>query len=574
VISPPDGNMQEYLDTLDRLTLRSCSSTSVHELARLMAPVAVLVTALFMVAACGGGGGSGTPSDSAVSNASSPGTTSAAPATVTELWVQTARFKASSPGSFNQFGGWIRVSGDGGTLAITSTGDSSVATTINGDQSQTSSFNQSGAVSVFVRDRQGQWLQQAYLKSARRDDRLGTDVALSRDGNTLVVGAAYAQGEAIDFGVLGGPTFGSGAGRVLIFKRDSTATWSESATLLISDGRVSDRFGGALALTPDGRTLIAGATGRSYGDVLTLDDFKNPLVSSGAAYVFNQSTDGRWSQVARLRAPAPRAHDWFGHDVDISADGATIAISALHDSASGPNLTVSSTPSSENAFLAGAVHIFARQSDGRYRHNKYLKPPVLANYLHFGQSIALSADGLSLAVGADFGGWADAQALATLYNIPIPTTAIGLITGSVFMFSQSAQGWQFASQISPSNVGQLDRRFGFDVSLSADGKRLAVGMIDDNRIAMDVLGGASIFQSGSAQLFTKTSDVWQAASRFKANPTMAQSKFGNSVSLSSDGQRLVAAAARESSSGRGINPSDDQVLRAESGAAYLFDLQP
>jgi trimeric autotransporter adhesin len=533
----------------------------------------VLVTTLLMAIA-GCGGGSSSPSDSTISNAGSPGTTNAAAATATELWVQSARLKASSPGSFNQFGGWVRLSGDGTTLAITSIGDSSAATTINGDQSQTSSFNQSGAVSVFVRDRQGQWVQQAYLKSARRDDRLGTDVALSRDGNTLVVGAAYAQGESIDFGVLGGLTFGSGAGRVLVFKRDSTGTWSESATLLIGDGRVSDHFGGALALTPDGRTLIAGATGRSYGDVLTLDDFKNPLVSSGAAYVFSQSTDGRWSQIARLRAPTPRAHDWFGHDVDISADGATIAISALHDSASGPNLTVSSTASSENAFLAGAVHIFARQSDGRYRHNKYLKPPVLANYLHFGQSIALSADGLSLAVGADFGGWADAQALATLYNVPIPTTAIGLIPGSVFMFSQIAQVWQFASQILPSNVGQLDRRFGFDVSLSSDGKRLAVGMIDDNRIAADAQGVASIFQSGSAQLFTKTSDLWQASSRIKANPTLAQSKFGNSVSLSSDGKRLVAAAARESSPGRGVNPADDQVLRSESGAAYLLDLQP
>ena len=72
-------------------------------------------------------------------------------------------FKASNPGNENRFGDSVKLSADGSTLVVSSRGESSGATGINGlqiDRSQPLS----GAVYVFVRVN-GLWQQQAYIKA-------------------------------------------------------------------------------------------------------------------------------------------------------------------------------------------------------------------------------------------------------------------------------------------------------------------------------------------------------------------------------------------------------------------------
>lgn len=52
---------------------------------------------------------------------------------------------------------------------------------------------------MFVRDGVGVWSQAAYVKGSNtgQDDRFGTSVALSGDGNTLAVGTYEEDGNAI-----------------------------------------------------------------------------------------------------------------------------------------------------------------------------------------------------------------------------------------------------------------------------------------------------------------------------------------------------------------------------------------
>lgn len=109
-------------------------------------------------------------------------------------------FKASNTGDDDQFGWSVALSGDGNTLAVGAMNESSSATGIDGGQGNDSAEG-AGAVYVFVRADNG-WSQQAYIKTSNtgKADEFGWSVALSRDGNTLAVGAIQESSSAAGIG--------------------------------------------------------------------------------------------------------------------------------------------------------------------------------------------------------------------------------------------------------------------------------------------------------------------------------------------------------------------------------------
>src|SRR5687768_2603452 len=107
-----------------------------------------------------------------------------------------------------------------------------------------------------------------YLKAsnAGEDDKLGIGdpliggtMAISADGNTLVVGAPHEDSAAT--GVNGNQrddtAWDSGAAYVFVRTGNS---WSQQAYIKPSNTQTSDKFGFALALSGDGNTLAIGAT--------------------------------------------------------------------------------------------------------------------------------------------------------------------------------------------------------------------------------------------------------------------------------------------------------------------------
>ena len=104
--------------------------------------------------------------------------------------------------SLGQFGHAISLSGE--TLVVSAPEEDSEAVGINGDQTQSQSSYDSGAVYVFTRDT-GAWSQQAYIKAsnAGRRDMFGSAVALV--GDTLAVGAFGESGNATG---INGPQIG------------------------------------------------------------------------------------------------------------------------------------------------------------------------------------------------------------------------------------------------------------------------------------------------------------------------------------------------------------------------------
>ena len=278
-----------------------------HVLVRRLAHVGLVITmssALFV--ACGGGSSSNAPTTTRVKNAAFTTTTvegdegttettvedttptsSEAP-TVTEAPVAANQVSLSAGEDGDEFGGAVVVSADGSTLAVGSL----------------KSKNNQGSVTVFGRSG-GKWVQQDVLADTNgaAKDWFGYSMAISKDGNTLAVGAVYAD-------VSGN----ADQGNVLVFTRSGGA-WALQKTLVGEAGAAGDIFGVSVALSADGTTVAIGASG---DDVGTVPD-------QGSATVF-VSNGAAWAMQQVLTVAGGKAKSNYGSSLSLSSDGNTLAV--------------------------------------------------------------------------------------------------------------------------------------------------------------------------------------------------------------------------------------------------------
>jgi hypothetical protein len=315
-------------------------------------------------------------------------------------WSQQAYVKASNTGNIDEFGWSVALSGDGDTLAVGAVTEASAAAGANGDQSD-NSLTGAGATYVYVRDATDNWSQQAYLKSSAPDvdDRFGWSVALSEDGNTLVVGASKEGSDAdgIDGDDLDDTLVQSGA--AYLFSRDSLGAWTQEAYIKASNSGTDDFFTYSLALSDDGSTIAVGGNSEwSNTTGIDGDQANNSAPASGAVYVFVSDGLGGWSQQAYVKASNTGVDDRFGSSIGLSADGSKMAIGARQEGSA--SIGIGGDQFDDTALDSGAVYLFARDGTGVWQQENYIKSPNSESNDFFGDSVALSDDGLTLAVGA------------------------------------------------------------------------------------------------------------------------------------------------------------------------------
>jgi hypothetical protein len=203
------------------------------------------------------------------------------------MWSQQAYVKASNTDAFDGFGFSVAVSGDGNTLAVGAIGESGAATGVGGNQADNSASG-AGAVYAFTCST-GVWSQQAYVKASNTDlfDEFGFSVAVSGDGNTLVVGAAEEDSAATGIGGNQTDNSAGGAGAVYVFMR-SSGVWSQQAYIKASNTDALDGFGGfSVALSRDGGTLAVGAIAESSSATsIGGDQTDNSASGAGAVYLY------------------------------------------------------------------------------------------------------------------------------------------------------------------------------------------------------------------------------------------------------------------------------------------------
>jgi hypothetical protein len=116
---------------------------------------------------------------------------------------------------------------------------------------------------------------------------------------------------------------------------------------------------------------------------------------AGAVYVFTRSGT-TWSQQAYVKASNTDVGDSFG-SVALSSDGATLLVGARFEYSAATG--IGGNQADNSTLDAGAVYVFTR-SGTTWSQQAYVKASNTGTNDEFGSALALSADGLTLAVGS------------------------------------------------------------------------------------------------------------------------------------------------------------------------------
>ncbi|NOY90211.1 MAG: hypothetical protein GXP55_03300 [Deltaproteobacteria bacterium] len=196
----------------------------------------------------------------------------------------------------------------------------------------------------------------------------------------------------------------------------------------------------------------------------------------------------------------------------------------------------------------------------------YLKASTAEGGDRFGNTLALSSDGNTLAVSA--------------VNEASGATGVGgdqadnsaPQAGAVYVFTRSAGVWSQQAYLKASNA-EMNDRFGIALVLSSDGSTLVVSATSEDSSATGSGGDQadnSAGESGAAYVFTRSAGVWSQQAYLKASNSASATDFGHALALSSDGDTLAVGSPGEHSSATGVGGDQADTAAPSSGAAYVF----
>ena len=298
------------------------------------------------------------------------------------------------------------------------------------------------------------------------DDQSGYSVAMSADGNRIAIGAPYNDDSGVD------------SGQVRIHTWNGT-TWTQTGADI--DGETAgDQSGYSVAMSADGNRIAIGAR---YND----DSSDN----SGHVriYTWNGTT---WTQTgADINGEAEE--DYSGWSVAMSADGNRIAIGAVI-----------------NNNRTGHVRIYTWDGTNWTQTGADINGE--ADDDSSGSSVAMSADGTRIAIGAP------------------GNDGSGSGTGHVRIYTWDGTNW---TQTGADINGEADGEYsGSSVAMSADGTRIAIGATGNND------NGSN---AGQVLIYTWDGTTWTQTGA-NINGETANDYSGYSVAMSADGTRIAIGA--------------------------------
>ena len=287
------------------------------------------------------------------------------------------------------------------------------------------------------------------------------------------------------------------------------------------------------------------------------------------------------SQLATLKASNAEAADHFacggslpghiGNALAVSGDGMTVAVGAPHESSAARG--INGNQDDNSLYNSGAVYVYVRRGD-TWAQQAYVKASNAGGSDMFGLSLSISRDGNTLAVAAPWEASAATGVNGNADDNSIPQA------GAVYVFTRAGNTWSQQAYIKASNTGRMGvgddiegDQFGFAISLSGDGRTLAVGAVseDSNATGVDgAQGNDAAASAGAVYLFARTGDAWVQQAYLKSGNNEAGDLFGYGVALSDNGSALAVAGYDEDGSGKGVNPADDNRGNG-TGAIYAFD---
>ena len=237
---------------------------------------------------------------------------------------------------------------------------------------------------------------------------------------------------------------------------------------------------------------------RSKANKLTAVFVAAAMTFLGVVYAPETIANTTISQLG-LDIDGEAALDESGRSVSLSSNGSRVAIGAPNNDGTGSN--------------AGHVRIFDWDGTAWTQVGADIDGEAAADYS--GSSVSLSADGSRVAIGAPFNNGAAAYA------------------GHVRIYDWNGTAW---TQVGADIDGEAADDFsGSSVSLSADGRRVAIGA-DNN----DGAAGAAA-DAGHVRIYDWNGTAWDRVGA-DIDGEAAADLSGSSVSLSADGSRVAIGA--------------------------------
>lgn len=441
----------------------------------------------------------------------------------------------------------------GWDVAMNADGSRAVVSSLMGTSG---SDNFSGAVFVFVRNNTT-WTQEGKLVPdvVRKYSGYGYSVTINDAGDKILVGTVD---ELVN---------GNNTGVAYVFTRDQSNVWTQADKLKGNDGLSGDNFGSDVAMNSTGELMVVGAQFASVGGVS----------GSGKVYTFgNQPSGPALSETIILTASPSIANGKFGSSVAISADG--------------KHMVVGSPFAPYLGKTSGVIGIFDLDSTGAWKYNQINYSSDAATGDIYGCSVAISADGSIIAVGA-YGAPAGTPADGHVYVLKrdsagsyqqqnilkaIGSTWLGfsldisddgqtIIAGApntvskkgmAYIFNMGATDWTSNyTYVEIGNNSATEDYYGYSVSINAAGDKAVVGAI-----GKDVSG---IQSCGSAVIWSKVSTTtWSllTPTALVASDKKAASNFGFSVAMNALGNIVIIGAYQADAPGK-----------SNTGAAYIYE---
>jgi hypothetical protein len=261
--------------------------------------------------------------------------------------------------------------------------------------------------------------------------------------------------------------------------------------------------------------------------------------------------------IATVKAPVPKTLSSFGGAVAVSADGSTLAVGSMNNSSGIAGIDGDQNDTSKPG--SGAVHVFVRSGD-QWVQQAFIKASNPDNADQFGVSVALAADGSTLAVGSHG---------ESSNSAADPTNNSSNGAGAAYIFVRSGTTWTEQAYLKPNVVGAADS-FGRSVALSHDGNVFVAGAINEDSLANTINGDATDNSSvsvGAAYVFVRAGTAWSQEAYLKASNAELGDSFGTTVGISGDGQTIIVGAPGEDSA---IAGDETNNAALDAGAVYVF----
>ena len=360
-----------------------------------------------------------------------------------------------------------------------------------------------GSTTVYERSGSGWTVIGSPIVGDNANDLSGIEVSISDDGNTIAIGVPTAMFNQ------------DGRGSVKVFEYNG-GTWSETADIT-SDSDES-RLGKMVELSGD-------------GNVMAVSALKDDSNGDAAGHVqLYQKVNGAWIPMGP-EIVGDADGDRFGSKVALSNDGHTLAVTALENDAGGNN--------------AGQVRVYRYQSGAWTAVGNDILGANDDDQL--GRSVALSGDGQILAVSStDYDDGADAD------------------VGQVSIYKNINDIWVLSGSQTGSAAGD---EFGRSLALSDDGSRLIVGATGNPNGSVtisEVVGDLSYFKTSGMGTGNEINTTIERLDQLIEQTASQRATFGAALNRLSYAADNLASSAIATQSAR--SRIEDANYAAETAA--------